>query len=289
MKTMKLSTLIATALLTVALSSCASTETPVTELTPKTESKSEVKTPPPQPASDKVARLKQLVEASKTKTLTLEEWKEIGELSGWSELSDSAGKALKERTAPPRKADLVTELINAKEHGMQLQTSFDAANAELKARAAEMEALIKRVDELSKGESKAADLEDIAKAKEESRKLQRENDTLKERVKALEEAASEMADTQKLKSQVNELKIRIERLKLEYVAPERHQAALDDAQRLRGDNSAIQAENAGLKQALAEARARGDEACKFTEQLTARFDDLSRKYERMNEYLRKKN
>ena len=286
---MKLGSLFTTALLSLILNACGTTETPVAELVPKTEAKSEVKTPPPQPDSNKVARLKQLVEASKTKTLTLEEWKEIGELSGWSELSDSAGKALKERTAPPRKADLVTELIHAKEHGMQLQTSLDAANAELKAKAAEMEALIKRVDELSKGESKAADLEDIAKAKEESRKLQRENDTLKERIKALEESAGEMADAQKLKSQVNELKTRIERLKLEYVAPERHQAALDDAQRLRGDNSAIQAENAGLKQALSEARARGDEACKFTEQLTARFDDLSRKYERMNEYLRKKN
>ena len=283
MKPMKLATLFIAASLMAMLNACASTETPPppAEAAPKQE----VKAPPP--SSERVAKLKQLVEASKTRTLTIEEWKEIGELSAWNELADSADKMLQEKKTPPKNADLVAGLIREKEREMQMQRSLDAANGELKAKAAEMETLIRKVDELSKGQAKAADLEDISKSKEENRNLQRENASLKERVKALSEVAESESNVQSLKGQVGELKARIERLKIEYVAPERHQAAVDDAQRLRGDNSTLQAENAGLKQALTEAKARGDEACKFTEQLTARFDALSRKYEQLNEYLRK--
>ena len=283
MKTMKLATLFIAASLMAMLNACASTETPPppAEAAPKLEAKA------PPPSSERVAKLKQLVEASKTRTLTIEEWKEIGDLSGWNELSDSADKALQEKKTPPKNTDLIAGLIREKEREMQMQNSLDAANGELKAKAAEMETLIRKVDELSKGQAKAVDLEDLSKSKEENRNLQRENASLKERVKALSEVAESGSNAQSLKGQVGELKARIERLKVEYVAPERHQAAVDDAQRLRADNSVLQAENAGLKQALAEAKARGDEACKFTEQLTARFDALSRKYEQLNEYLRK--
>jgi len=266
-------TLIASTLLAIALTACASAGIPVAESTPKPEIKAA-------PSSERVDRLKEIIEASKTRTLTLDEWKEIGELSGWNEISDSAGKMLQKKT-PPKKTDLVSELIKAKERELQLQSSLDVANEELKARSAEMEMLMKKVDELSKGQAKAADLEEIAKTKKENRNLQRENEALKARLKNLDSAG----DAQKLKGQIAELKSRIERLKLEYVAPEKHQATIDDAQRLHSENSALHAENAGLKQALSEAKARGDDACKFVEQLTARFDALSRKYEQLNEHL----
>ena len=270
--------LIVSALLAIALNACASSGIPVAEATPKPEIKAA-------PSSERVDRLKEIIEASKTRTLSLDEWKEIGELSGWNELSDSADKMLQTQKAPPKKSDIVTELLKTKEHELQLQTSLDTANEELKAKASEAEMLTKKVDELSKGQTNAADLEDIAKTKEENRSLQRENEALKERVKALEDAANNVVDSQKLKGQITELKSRIERLKLEQVAPEKYQAALDDAQRLHSENSALQTENTGFKQALAEAKTRGDEACKFIEQLTARFDALSRKYEQLNEYL----
>lgn len=186
------------------------------------------------------------------------------------------------KAAPsPERVNRLKEIIEAKERELQLQSSLDVANEELKARSAEMEMLMKKVDELSKGQAKSADLEDIARTKEENRNLQRENEALKARLKDLYSAG----DAQKLKGQIAELKSRIEHLKWEYVAPEKHQAAIDDAQRLYSENSALQAENAGLKQALAEAKARGDDACKFVEQLTARFDALSRKYEQLNEHL----
>jgi chromosome segregation ATPase len=270
--------LIASALLAVTLNACASTGIPAAEIAPKPEIKAA-------PSSERIDRLKEIIEASKTRTLSLDEWKEIGELSGWNELSDSAEKMIQTQKTPPKKSDLVTELLKTKEHELQLQTSLDIVNEELKAKADEGEMLIKKVDELSKGQTSASALEDIAKTREENRNLQRENEALKERVKALEEATSNVADSQKLKGQITELKSRIERLKLEQVAPEKYQAALDDAQRLHSENSSLQAENAGLKQALSEAKTRGDEAYKFVEQLTARFDALSRKYEQLNEYL----
>ena len=203
MKTMKLAMLFAAAMLSLALNACASggTPAPVVEAQPKPEIKPEAKLPPP-PSSERVARLKQLVGDSKTRTLTLEEWREIGELSGWTELSDSAGKALKESKAPPQKADAAQEPPGRR--------------------------------------------------------------------------------------RVEELKARIAKLKQGRDAQDASQAASGDALRLRAESSALQAENAGLKQALSEARARGDEACKFVEMLTARFEELSRKYERMNELMSRK-
>jgi len=276
--------IISSTFLALALNACSSMDapSPAVETTPKQEAKVPVPQPPP---SERVARLKEIIEASKTRTLTLDEWKEIGELSGWDELSASAEKALKERKAPPTKNEIVANLLDSKERQLKLQASLDAAGQELKAKSDEMEALIKRVDELSKGQTSASGLEELSKAKEESRELQRENGSLKERVKALEEAASGASDAQKLRGQVSELREKLERLKKDCVASERYQGAVGDAERLRGENSALQAENAGLKLSLAEAKARGDEACKFVEQLTARFDALSRKYEALNERL----
>ncbi len=278
---------IASAFLALALNACSSMEIPAP--TAEVQPKQEVKTPVPQaPSSERIAKLKEIIEASKTRTLSLDEWKKIGELSGWDELSQSALKAQEAQKAPPRKSDAVAELLKTKEQELKLQASLDAANEELKAKSGEMDMLVKKVDELSKGQASAAELEDVSKVKEENRSLQRENASLKGRVKELEDASREQGDTQKLKGQVSELRERIERLKLEMVAPEKYQSTVDDAQRLHSENSALQAENAGLKQALAEAKARGDEACKFVEQLTVRFDALSRKYETLNEYLGKR-
>lgn len=273
-----ISSVITSAFLAFALNACASTETVVANAAPKQELKS---TPP---SSERVARLKEIIEASKTRTLTLDEWKEIGELSGWSELSESAEKAMQ----VPKKSDAIAKLLKMKEHELQLQASLTTANEELKAKAGEMDMLIKKVDELSKGQTRAAELENVSKIKEENRNLQRENASLKDRVKELEDAAREQGDAQKLKGQVTELRDRIERLKLEMIAPEKYQNTVAEAQHLHSENSALQAENAGLKQALAEAKARGDDACKFVDQLTARFDALSRKYEQLNEHLAKR-
>lgn len=187
-----------------------------------------------------------------------------------------------EAIPPPRKPELLAELIQSKENELQMRDYFNAANDELWSKAQEMENLAKYVEELSKGELKAVEIAELARLKE-------ENTTLKERIKILEEAALGVADTQKLKAQVCELRARIEKLKQEYVPPEKYQAALDAAQKSKSESSALQAENAWLKEAVSAAKARGDEAWKLTEQLTAKFDELSRKYERFNEFLRKKN
>jgi len=208
------------------------------------------------------------------------------------EAKDSVHESMlevQEAIPPPRKPELLAELIQSKENELQMRDYFNAANDELWSKAQEMENLAKYVEELSKGELKAVEIAELARLKEETRSLQRENALLKERIKILEETSLGAADTQKLKAQASELRARIEKLKQEYVPPEKYQAALDATQKSKSESSALQAENAGLKEALTAAKLRGDEAWKLTEQLTAKFDELSRKYERLNEFLRKKN
>ena len=297
------------------------------------------------------------MEDSKTRVLTLEEWKEIGTLSGWTEITLNATKAIDQRDkakvqkseidetaeqqqppaapepqqavkssipamevlaqtekAQPRpiqrqetqqptqllqqqqpnipqeakakgqtsnqaNAALLGELLKAKERELSLTEKLANATEELKIRADEMRICM---EEMSKdGKLKDIQPEEFIEVKKLNKQLVKDNNALQAKVKEMDGLLSDTQDTMKLRDLIADLKMKIQRLKMDSIPPEKYEDAVTEANGLKTETLRLQAENTGLAQSLQEAKLRADTATKLANHLSDRLNDLSIKYENL--------